>query len=519
MDWGLMQQLKGWRVVVARKEGVELYRVLSNKTIEEIAERKPTTKDELLDIKGIKEKKFDKYGKDILTLIKKYDEGSDEIKTSKQADAVHISGPAIEKKKVEGKEEKVLTVGEYIDTLNAVLVRKGARILGEISSVDVRGNYVFFNMKDKTDQGLLACFMWASDYRTSGVELEEGMEIVATGFPEVYKPSGRLTFRAASVELVGEGALKKAYEELKKKLEVEGLFAKEKKKPIPLFPQKIGLITSSSGAVIHDFLNNLGSFGYKIRFFDSRVEGQVAVKDLLSAISYFEDKDIDVLVIVRGGGSLESLQAFNNEILIRRIAEFKAPVIAGIGHDKDVPLASYVADLAVSTPTAVTVAINRSWEHVQSEIGMFERDIISRYQRMIMEQKFRLETLSRGIERGFGSLFKKFDDAKHALRNAMSNIQHTLQSSDRALTSVARTISGRFEEHIERIRLRIESADKRLHASDPTRQLKLGYSIVYSADKIVRSVGDVKKSDKIDIRVADGKITSQVENITKLADE
>jgi exodeoxyribonuclease VII large subunit len=186
------------------------------------------------------------------------------------------------------------------------------------------------------------------------------MEVIVEGTPSIYIPNGRFNFGVNTIELVGEGALKMAYDKLKKKLDSEGLFDIERKKLIPELPERIGLITSETGAVIHDFLTNIGKYGFKIKFFNSRVEGQLAIKDLLSAIEYFEDKDIDVLVIIRGGGSLESLQAFNNEVLIRKIADFEKPVICGIGHDKDVPLCALVADLLVSTPTAVTTVLNRS---------------------------------------------------------------------------------------------------------------------------------------------------------------
>ena len=175
---------------------------------------------------------------------------------------------------------------------------------------------------------------------------------------------------------MGEGALKKAYDKLKQKLEKEGLFSSEKKKPIPEFPQRIGLITSETGAVIHDFLNNLGKYGYQISFVNSRVEGQIAVQGLLLAITYFSGKEIDVLVIIRGGGSLESLQAFNNEALVRKIADFKIPVICGIGHDKDVSLASLAADKAVSTPTAVTALLNRAWEKAIHDVVALEKDLV-----------------------------------------------------------------------------------------------------------------------------------------------
>jgi len=192
------------------------------------------------------------------------------------------------------------------------------------------------------------------------LDIELGMEIIVDGMPSIYAPSGRFNFQVNTIELVGEGALKLAYDKLKKKLEDEGLFGIARKKEIPELVQKIGLITSETGAVIHDFLNNIGKYGFQIKFFNSRVEGQLATADLLKGIKYFENQDIDVLVIIRGGGSLESLQAFNNEVLVRRIAEFEKPVICGIGHDKDVPLCALVADLLVSTPTAVTTVLNKS---------------------------------------------------------------------------------------------------------------------------------------------------------------
>jgi len=186
------------------------------------------------------------------------------------------------------------------------------------------------------------------------------MEVIVEGMPNIYVPNGRFNFSVNTIELVGEGALKLAYDKLKKKLTAEGLLAVERKKTIPELPEKIGLITSETGAVIHDFLTNIGKYGFKIKFFNSRVEGQLAIKDLLKAIEYFKNQDIDVLVIIRGGGSFESLQAFNNEVLVRKIAEFEKPVICGIGHDKDIPLSALAADLLVSTPTAVTTVLNRS---------------------------------------------------------------------------------------------------------------------------------------------------------------
>ena len=312
MDSNLLQKLKAWRTNAANLEGIESFRVFANKVLENIAELKPSNKEELMAVKGIRDKPF--------------------------------------------------SVSEYLDFVNQKIGVLHSRIQGEISSVDIRERVIYFSLKDLEDGSVISCLMWKGYYERSGIEFEVGMEIILEGVPDIYKPSGRLSFKASLAELVGEGALKKAYDKLKKKLDSEGLFLEERKREIPDLVQKIGLITSETGAVIHDFTSNLGKFGFKIKFRDSRVEGQAAVHDLISAIDYFSDKNIDVLVIIRGGGSLESLQAFNNEMLVRKIANFNKPVICGIGHEKDVPLASLAADKMVSTPTAVTQGLNKSWQ-------------------------------------------------------------------------------------------------------------------------------------------------------------
>jgi len=291
MDNELLQKLKDWRRDIAQKESVASFHIFHNITLETIASLKPKTKEELMSIKGIKERKFEKYGANVLALINgnlKSDESNVQNK--------------------ERKDEKPYTISGYLNFLNTEFRRYGARVQGEVNSLDIRDNYLFLSLKDKDDKSILSCFMWKNNYELCGISLEIGMEIIVDGFPEIYPLTGRFNFRVSTIELVGEGALKKAYDKLRQKLEKEGLFSTERKKPIPEFPQRIGLITSETGAVIHDFLNNLGKHGYHTQFVNSKVEGQAAVHDLLSAINYFDDKNIDVLVIIRGGGSMESLQ-------------------------------------------------------------------------------------------------------------------------------------------------------------------------------------------------------------------
>lgn len=491
----LSQKLKDWRRDVAQKEGVDLFRILSNATIETIASQKPTTKEELMFIKGIKERKFEKYGASILALVNDIAGNEGDIQETDQ-------------------NRKPYTIGGYLDFLNTEFKNYKARVQGEISSLDIRDGYLFFSLKDKNDESALSCFMWRNNYELCGIALEVGMEIIVDGLPEIYAPSGRFSFKAATLELVGEGALKKAYDQLKQKLEKEGLFAAERKKPIPEFPKRIGLITSESGAVINDFLNNLGKYGYHISFVNSRVEGQIAVRSLLSAIEYFGDKgDIDVLVIIRGGGSLESLQAFNNEALVREIANFKVPVICGIGHDKDVPLASLAADMAVSTPTAVTTILNRSWEKTVNEILATEKDLIYRYRRSLDLAMRTIESYGSDLIRFFNGVLQIFEKLRQAIVNQLTQIAYELKDSRKTLIMLSRSLFDTWKSELENKSKMLEDIEKQLQSFDPARQLKLGYSIVYFSGKVVKTVKQVKVGENIDIKVLDGEIKSVVKNI------
>jgi len=498
MDQNLLSQLKEWRKNIAQKEGVELFRVFPNRTIESIAQTKPQNKEELIQIKGIKEKKFSKYGEDLLNIIR--------------GTGVDISDTNQPFYKKEGK-EKPYTVSSYLDLLNNSLRQVGGRIKGEITELDIRDNYLFFSLKDQKNESILRCFMWRSDYKLCGISIREGSEVIVNGLSEIYKPNGRLSFRASTIELVGEGALKKAYEKLKEKLEEEGLFAIERKKVLPEFVQRIGLITSSNGAVIHDFLNNLGKYGYKTKFMDSRVEGQIAVSDLISAIDYFAKQKIDVLVIIRGGGSLESLQAFNNETLVRKIANFNVPVICGIGHDKDVPLASLVSDLMVSTPTAAAVILNKSWGEAINTIGRLERDILEKYQNILIIQKHHLEITISDLISKFDFIFRKFDFIKSKINDIFLSIGYKLEQRNNDLNQFSIIFIKNLKHYFEYVENYLNNAEQKLKIVNPLRQLELGYSIVSFQNKIVKSIKLLKKDDKIDVRLEDGKLITQINKI------
>lgn len=496
------KKLKSWREERAKREGIEPFRVLSNSAIEEIAEVMPQTQEELLGVKGIKEKKFEKYGREILEIVREAPG-----KAASQAD-LFSAAPA------DDAEKKIFTVSTFLDLLNIGLRTSEAKIMGEVSSCDFRGNYLFFTLKDKTDGSAISCFMWQREYKMSGVTIAEGMEIMVHGFPEIYKPSGRLSFHGDSVELVGEGALKKAYDEMKLKLEREGLFSPERKRAIPEYPEKIGLITSRTGAVIHDFLNNIGKFGYQIKFIDSRVEGQLAVSDLLGAVRSFRNKDIDMLVIIRGGGSLESLLAFNNETLVREISRFPKPVICGIGHDKDMPLVALAADMAVSTPTAVTRVLNSSWEQALSRVRLAEREIFGEYQEMLLRKQHALGVYSREIKDGFSKILKRLAAVEQSIKNHIVGIGYEIEKYARQACEWSAALPKYFAAAVRGTDTMLASYEKQIMLHDPERQLKLGYGIARINGKVIRNVRDAHAGDMLDLTLADGMIGTEVREIS-----
>ena len=527
----LLTSLRSWRAEEAGRRGIETYRILPNRTLEAIAYERPQTPEALLAIHGIGEKKAKQYGETILQIVSTHDTRrathNGERKTENknlilgssptsnfnfQASLEGSSSNVTDHMSTVDEESewsKVCSVGEFLDRANAVLAEMPASVRGEVSSANIRERYVFFTIKDESGASM-SCFMWRRDYDMSAVEAREGAEVIVRGFLEVYKPSGRLTFRARSVELVGEGALKVAYEKLKKKLEDEGLFSPERKRELPILPHRIGLITSKEGAVIHDFMSNIGKFGFRIFFVPSRVEGALAVRELVRSLRTLRNADIDVLVIIRGGGSLESLASFNNETLVREIATFPVPVLCGIGHDKDVPLASLVADKAMSTPTATARELSRTWEHALARVDACERNIVHRFERALADRVRRVELTGTSLAEYFAQIVDRCRRAEEKLGRCVSILEHGFENARERMLLAKRGIYGGIDRGIYNTLERVASLEKLLARSDPRRNLKLGYSIVSSRGRIVRSVNDVNAGDNLDILLADGSVGAVV---------
>jgi exodeoxyribonuclease VII large subunit len=451
------------------------------------------------------------------------------------------------------------SVSEYIDVLNEALKKTYAEIVGEISDMKIVANgHVYFSIKDKNTKDILPCVIWRSNYALSGVKLEIGMEVLIRGNTKFYGPFGSFKFYTNSLELVGEGALKKAYDKLKKTLFEEGLFKTERKKEIPKFPKRIGVITSAKGAVIHDFINNLGKHGFKIKLIHTMVEGQESGKDLILSVRAFKKENIDVLILIRGGGSMQSLAGFDNETLVREIANFPVPVIAGIGHHKDVPLVALVADKAESTPSIVATFINSSWQQasenviisqqtifdilnsslqdIDENITTSRQTIFESFEKLIEDKKDQLFEAFDRAKSTFKNILNKYDDAKNIIKQNWVQMKYSMFSSKREIYTQSERILNEYQTNIENIRIdkvleprrRIISKFKLIlirfkqrsinlnHIVDinnPERQLKLGYSLVRNSGKLIKGIQSLRVGDEIETQFSNGYVQSKIKSI------
>lgn len=510
MDRILYQTLRIWRDSIVDKTGFPQYRVLGNSTLEEIATIKPKTREELMSIKGIKDAKCALYGTEIIRIVNGSDisEGeTSEIHAVRNSGLAYIFDPT-------SSDPEPLSVSDYLEVINRNLLKVDERVLGEITSAKQQGSAVYFSLRDNGGS-TLSCFMWLRDLQLYGVSLVEGMEVIVSGVPELYKPTGRFSLRVRTVSLVGDGALKVAYEKLRKKLESEGLFAESRKKSIPDFPKNIGIITSRSGAVIHDVLSNLGHFGYRILFTDSRVEGVTAVKDILRALRTFRKKAkmLDVVILIRGGGSLESLQAFNNEEVIREIASYPVPIICAIGHDKDVPLATLVSDASPSTPTAVTALLNRSWEHAIVQIQSHERLLVSRFESVLHLCRLAIFRGEQSIHKLFEGIESSVSNQEASLKSAILQVESGFKHAHLTLEHTRERIFSLFGREISLFDQNLTHLERTLVASDPRRLLRLGYAISLWQKKVVRSVHDVPTGAELEIMLSDGTLHGTIQGM------
>lgn len=436
-------------------------------------------------------------------------------------------------------ESNVLSVEGLINLLNSTISQIGTvKVRGEISDVSVRDGMAFFDLKDSSGVPYTAkCFLGRWNYERFSHLMEAGLEVIVQGRPSVYK-SGFLRLLIESVEPVGEGALRKAFEALKKKLEAKGYFDPSRKRPVPEFIQKIGVITSEAGEVIHDFRRHLGEYGFQIYLMDVRVDGDYAEQSIVSAIQWFNKSklDIDILVLIRGGGGLENLKAFNSETIADAIVLSRLPIITGIGHERDETIADYAADGKFSTPTAVAVFIRTQRENLITQVEGYSENLISAmneifdsekeyitdrvdglktaFARILERYKFALSRTAERMHNGLNRIFREFKVVEQKFLRLIYHYEGVTRNKLHTIDIVAQQCLNLLERKFNSGRGRLEIAEAALLPLNPEAVLRRGYSIAYRADrKVLKEAKDTAPGEEVFIKLYKGKITSRVEEV------
>ncbi len=387
---------------------------------------------------------------------------------------------------------QIFSVSQFIEFLNAALASavfpEGVAIEGEVAEYRVsQEKWIWFKLKD--EQSIVDCFATVWQLRAP---LEDGMKVRAFGLPKIHAKSGRFSMNVERVEFIGEGALRRAFELLKKKLDAEGLFAPARKRLIPQFPSRIGLIASRESAAYTDFLRILKNRwgGVTVSSAHVQVQGRDAIRDIVGAFRYFNAHTelAEVVVLTRGGGSLEDLQAFNSEEVARAVFGSKIPVVVGVGHERDESLADYVADIRASTPSNAAELVAPDRREIASMIDGGVR-------RMDAGMRSALAAKAAAVR----SVAARID--AHA-RRGLAAAGHRIRDVYRRLDLFVIDLKTRLE--------RLDAAVRLLATLDPRRPLRQGYAFVRSAGKIVRDASQVDIGARVDIQLYKGGLVTEV---------
>ncbi len=381
-----------------------------------------------------------------------------------------------------------IRVSEFIDAVNE-LIGSECVVEGEVANYSVsQGKWIFFDLKE--GNSLLSCF---STIFMLPHRLDDGARVRVTGYAKVHEKSGRFSFTTHKVEYIGEGSLKREYELLKKRLELEGLFLDERKRILPIFPSRIAVVASADSAAWGDFKKIINSrwAGLFIDLFPVRVQGEGAIEDIMLACAFINRSEItyDILVLIRGGGSLEDLAAFNSEIIARAIYASRIPVVVGVGHERDETLADFVADVRASTPS-----------HAAEIITPQKKDVVEQLDQSI---DFMLQEEMHAVSK------KKSDVTQ--LDNRLFQIAETLVQIPGQVLQDFKYVCERFESTLLHRIQTVQYAQAMFSSLDPQRVLKRGFAIVRSKKGVVvRSPNQVDKAEKVVIELAEDKINAIV---------
>jgi exodeoxyribonuclease VII large subunit len=437
-------------------------------------------------------------------------------------------------------ERRVYTVVELNTAVRDLLEREFQDIwvMGEISGVRLAASgHYYFTLKERDAQ--LRCVCFRSTGRYMKFKPQDGVAVLARGRIDVYEARGEYQLLVEYLEPQGHGALQFAFEQLKKKLAAEGLFDPARKRPLPRFPRRIGIVTSPRGAVIQDMLNVLERRfpGLHIRLYPALVQGEGSLEDVVRGVDYFSRSGwADVLIVARGGGSLEDLWTFNEEAVARAIAACGVPVISAVGHETDVTIADFAADLRAPTPSAAAELVVSTRQQVlgQIEAAAGKLQQAARYRlalatRMLHERG--IDRASSLLARKVGRSLQRVDELDYHLRDWVRTYLALRRTGLRRLDERLRSLDLRLrfararrrleiaeaavEQHgrlnIARARARMEPLVAQLHQLSPLRVLERGYAIVENdAGRLIKDAADAPLESVVRVRLARGRLRARV---------
>lgn len=412
----------------------------------------------------------------------------------------------------------IYTVSELAGRIQGLLEETfsaGVWVEGELSEPKVYpSGHLWFDLKDA--QASLKAVMWRDDVRRLKFQPQQGLKVICFGKLDFYPPRGEVKFVVRSLEPKGMGALQLAFEQLKGRLQKEGLFAEERKRPLPVFPERIGLVTSPRGAAIDDMLKVLKG-QVEVVLNPARVQGNEAAEAIARGIRGINALDgVDLIIVGRGGGSLEDLWAFNEEVVARAIAESCLPVISAVGHEKDVTIADLVADLRAATPTkAAEIVLAQRRAYLDRFLAVLEEPAFTEPEEWLKELQERVEEMEGQM---LDSLREPLLDSAHRLRVLQGGLlaaspQMTILHQAQKLETLKRRLESDMIHLLERTASHYLGLVGRLNALSPLAVLERGYSITFDSDgKILKESRRVKSGDLIQTQLHRGRIQSRVES-------
>jgi exodeoxyribonuclease VII large subunit len=395
--------------------------------------------------------------------------------------------------------DDVLTVSDVTDRVSRLLgddpVLNDVSVRGEVSDFShASSGHMYFTLKD--DETALSCVMFRSANGKLGFEPEDGDDVVAEGHVSVYEARGEYQLYVRDMERAGRGERYEEYLRLRSELEDEGLFDDEVKKPLPDYPTTVGVATSASGAAVHDVHDVVSRrFPARVLLAPTRVQGDGAAEDVAAAVERLDATEADVLVVGRGGGSVEDLWAFNEEPVPRAIAACETPVVSAVGHEVDVTLADLAADERAATPSEAAELVVPDEGEIHERIDSLERRIHDTVERAVEERRRAVESHERFLRRA-------------------PVVEEYTQRVDELSKALERGVSKAVQEG----RDAVEEQARLLESVSPLRVLSRGYSVVESQDAVVESVEQVDVGDSLTVRLSDGDVEARVEDVRPDAD-